>query len=84
MSEEQKENKTLFDRKKLRRSRVRAMAYDIPNLIYEHTAQDLSSRLDEINRDFRSILILTKNKNFISDKLLVRKIKDPLLSLIHI
>ena len=79
MSEDQKENKTLFDRKKLRRSRVRAMAYDIPNLIYEHTAQDLSSRLDEINRDFRSILILTKNKNFISDKLFVRKIKDPLI-----
>ena len=79
MSEDQKENKTLFDRKKLRRSRVRAMAYNIPNFIYEHTAQDLSTRLDEINRDFRSILILTKNKNFISDKLLVRKIKDPLI-----
>tara|TARA_B100000674_G_C37922370_1_gene953901 strand:- start:487 stop:1350 length:864 start_codon:yes stop_codon:yes gene_type:complete len=79
MFEDQKENKTLFDRKKLRRSRVRAMTYDIPNLIYNHTAQDLSSRLDEINRDFKSILILTKNKNFISDKLLDKQIKNPLI-----
>ncbi len=79
MFEDQKENKTLFDRKKLRRSRVRAMTYDIPNLIYNHTAQDLLSRLDEINRDFKSILILTKNKNFISDKLLDKQIKNPLI-----
>ena len=79
MSRYQKENKILFNRKKLRRFRDRAMTYDIPNFIYEHTAQDLSSRLDEINRDFNSILILTKNKNFISDKLLTRKIRDPLI-----
>ena len=79
MSRYQKENKILFNRKKLRRFRDRAMTYDIPNFIYEHTAQDLSSRLDEINRDFNSILILTKNKNFISDKLLARKIRDPLI-----
>ena len=79
MSRYQKENKILFNRKKLRRFRDRAMTYDIPNFIYEHTAQDLSSRLDEINRDFNSILILTKNKNFISDNLLVRKIRDPLI-----
>ena len=79
MSEDQKEKKLLFDRKKLMRSRVRAMTYNIPNFIYEHTAQDLSSRLDEINRDFKSILILTKNKNFISNKLLARQIKDPLI-----
>ena len=79
MSRYQKENKILFNRKKLRRFRDRAMTYDIPNFIYEHTAQDLSSRLAEINRDFNSILILTKNKNFISDNLLVRKIRDPLI-----
>ena len=79
MSEYQKENKILFNRKKLRRSRVRAMNYDIPNFIYEHTAQDLTSRLDEINREFKSILILTKNKNFISTKSLTKKIKDPLI-----
>ena len=79
MSRYQKENKILFNRKKLRRFRDRAMTYDIPNFIYEHTAQDLSSRLAEINRDFNSILILTKNKNFISDKLLARKIRDPLI-----
>ena len=79
MSEYQKENKILFNRKKLRRSRVRAMNYDIPNFIYEHTAQDLISRLDEINRQFKSILILTKNKNFISTKSLTKKIKDPLI-----
>ena len=79
MSEYQKENKILFNRKKLRRSRVRAMNYDIRNFIYEHTAQDLTSRLDEINREFKSILILTKNKNFISAKSLTKKIKDPLI-----
>ena len=78
MSEYQKVNK-YFNRKKLRRSRVRTMNYDIPNFIYEHTAQDLTSKLDEINREFKSILILQRIKILYQLNPLLKKIKDPLI-----
>ena len=51
MSEYQKKIR-YYSTEKVKTPRVRAMNYDIPNFIYEHTAQDLTSRLDEINRGF--------------------------------
>tara|TARA_B100000900_G_scaffold412366_1_gene433992 strand:+ start:392 stop:1252 length:861 start_codon:yes stop_codon:yes gene_type:complete len=79
MSRIQNENKQIFNRERLRRSRVRAINYNISNIIYEHTAQDLALRLDEINRHFQSILILTKNKDFLSERFTDKQKKDLVL-----
>ena len=75
---QEKKKKLLFDRKKLLQSRNRSKSFTIKNEIYDQTSRNICERIDEINRDFPSILILTKNKNFerVFKERLLQKIKN--------
>ncbi|MGB0574334.1 MAG: hypothetical protein ACPGKT_05050 [Hyphomicrobiales bacterium] len=75
---QEKQKKLLFDRKKLLQSRNRSKSFTIKNEIYDQTSRNICERIDEINRDFPSILILTKNKNFerVFKERLLQKIKN--------
>jgi len=69
---QEKQKKLLFDRKKLLQSRNRSKSFNIKNDIYDKTSKNICERIDEINRDFQSTLVLTKNKNF--EKVLKEKL----------
>ncbi len=75
---QEKQKKLLFDRKKLLLSRNRSKSFTIKNEIYDQTSKNICERIDEINRDFQSTLVLTKNKNFerILKEKLLQKIKN--------
>ena len=79
---QEKQKKLLFDRRKLLQSRNRSKSFTIKNEIYNQTSRNICERIDEINRDFQSILILTKNKNFervFKEKLLRKIKKEPII-----
>tara|TARA_Y100000590_G_scaffold469156_1_gene655182 strand:+ start:1060 stop:1929 length:870 start_codon:yes stop_codon:yes gene_type:complete len=62
-----KQKRLVFDPDKLRSSRARSLSIEMPNIIYDKTEYDIESRLEDIRKEFKSILIITKNikKNYL-------------------